>query len=392
MTTKRVYKRDSSYYIDSLPYASLEDTSLWEIVNQHLVPKPGYDSVFADYFYAVLDAFVGDSLDVRGQSTFNDRSYFYDGAYFDLNNGTGYGIGINTAPNISYGIYALQRGNNSSTYRFQNSWAGGTNTLELRSDASDEVELKTLGSTAGYFSNDSATFSTLIPPYAKAGIFAQGTSLAVGTTNQSYGIDFIVGDNYVMKMGGDLKWYIEKDFMETTSESQETTSRIIILDTVSGRVKKTDYPPMERYQGQMSFSDSSVVLSVTQDTWTFVTNANNDLWTYRDNESFGFSYSGDTLYPDYSGTYLITGHLSFEGNNNESWKVAVIATDKVSDFQTSCAQMYTSSSDMHTLPINALLNVTSGSQGFVVKIYNSTDNDDPTITCGALIAVRINNQ
>lgn len=135
----------------------------------------------------------------------------------------------------------------------------------------------------------------------------------------------------------------------------------------------------EKTYGTASFGDSTVTISITQDTWTQITNAGNTLFTLQ-NPNNNVTLSGDTLFADYAGVYDFTGHLSFQGNNNEIWKVRLVTTNGNA---VSCAQKYTSSTDIMTVPVNATLELSVG-EGVIMQIYNDTDNDDCTVECGTI--------
>lgn len=71
--------------------------------------------------------------------------------------------------------------------------------------------------------------------------------------------------------------------------------------------------------GEMGFGDSTTTIALTQNTPAWVTNANNDLWSFGATDfSNGVSYSGDSLLIATAGVYQVNIQLSMTGSTGST--------------------------------------------------------------------------
>lgn len=138
--------------------------------------------------------------------------------------------------------------------------------------------------------------------------------------------------------------------------------------------------------GGMGFADSSYVLPVEQDTWTHVTNDENDLFSVTSATS-GVTYTADSLYIQTAGVYRVSYALSFNGVDNEDWRIGLIVND--TDRYVCTQQSSGGTATIHQVANSTIISFSAG-DGVELQIYNDTDADDPTIVCGTLIVDKIN--
>ena len=126
--------------------------------------------------------------------------------------------------------------------------------------------------------------------------------------------------------------------------------------------------------GAMSFQDSAFVIDLTQNAFSKVTNAGNDLFTV--NDADGVIIAGDTLTIITPGTYLVNAGLSFSGTAGDVFefalfKNAVIASPKM--------ERSTSQTDIGAVPLPFYLEALVAGDDISLRITNSASNDDATV-------------
>ena len=121
------------------------------------------------------------------------------------------------------------------------------------------------------------------------------------------------------------------------------------------------------------FADSTVTLTAASDEWVKVTNAAEDLFITID--SVDFSVPGDSILVAIDGDYILTGSLSFSGNNGETWKAGWFKNNVLVPYP---ASRYTSNNDTGNVIIHCYTEAEDGDY-FSLRIMNITDNDDPVI-------------
>jgi hypothetical protein len=136
--------------------------------------------------------------------------------------------------------------------------------------------------------------------------------------------------------------------------------------------------------GGMTFVDSTVTITATQDTWAWITNADNDLFTGISTAD-GVTVSGDTLTFANAGIYFFNYSLSFSGNNGETWKIRTLVNDTDGYGGTT---RYTSNNDTGNVSAGCIIDV-SADDYLIMQIMNQTDNDDPTVKSGQIKTFRI---
>lgn len=88
-------------------------------------------------------------------------------------------------------------------------------------------------------------------------------------------------------------------------------------DTMTGPLSTTMLTQGGTYHAFGGFQDQNETVSVAADTWTFVTNATNDLWTGI--EADGLSLSGDEMVVTNAGDYVGTLSITFSGANGKDF-------------------------------------------------------------------------
>ena len=136
----------------------------------------------------------------------------------------------------------------------------------------------------------------------------------------------------------------------------------------------------------VGFTDSTVTLAITQNTWAQITNANDTIFLI--DHKVGVEYiGGDSLKIIRAGTYQVDGNLSFQGSNNEDWKIAVRRTRSGSTTTQGFPLLkYTSVANTVTVPFcSALFDCQTGDI-VTLEIMNLTDDDDCVLkSCNFII-------
>jgi len=146
--------------------------------------------------------------------------------------------------------------------------------------------------------------------------------------------------------------------------------------TVTGNI--TSDPMLSCY----AFADSSVLIALTQNTWTRITNTANTLFTSKVAEDF--TNIADTIKATDSCAYAsIYFSISAEFSASDAYKMRVL---KNGTTQLGCAA-FTGKVDVTSFSSKCITPVAVNDY-FELQIVNTTDNDDATVVCGRMVIIK----
>lgn len=130
----------------------------------------------------------------------------------------------------------------------------------------------------------------------------------------------------------------------------------------------------------IDFQDSSEVIDVTQNIYSYITNQNNTLFTTI--ESANITEAGDTITIVTPGDYLITFSFEVEnGSVGDRYRIGVFKNN-VKVF--SVGQKFPSASDSKIITSFYYLNDLVAGDDISLRVTNTVDSDDPTFVTGAV--------
>ena len=188
-----------------------------------------------------------------------------------------------------------------------------------------------------------------------------------------------------------VKWIKNLDTIPTNTLDQiggvdlanaTTPMDVIYTDSISSGTVTDSMSyiiePPHLYQG---FEDSAVTLAITQNVWTQITNATQDLYTVEDAEHMRGTL--DTIYIQVDGDYKFVASFSFQGVNNETWKIQFFKNGSMIG---RAANRSTGTNS--TGNVLAYEDCVAGDK-ITLKILNLTDNDDAVAVSSAVYAERV---
>jgi len=164
------------------------------------------------------------------------------------------------------------------------------------------------------------------------------------------------------------------------------TTDIIIIERndSSKRVAFENVNPSDHVY--MGFTDSAVVLAITKDTWTQVTNIHDSLFVVKHENGLDY-IDGDSVKVTLAGTYKVSGNLSYKGANNELWKIAVRRTRAgVTTTQGFPLHKYTGANNTVSISLACVTTACIADDILTLEIMNTSDNDDCTLISCNFIA------
>lgn len=122
------------------------------------------------------------------------------------------------------------------------------------------------------------------------------------------------------------------------------------------------------------FQDKTETVAVAADTWTFVTNATNDLWT--GTEADGLTLSGDEMVIERTGDYCGSLSVTFSGANGKDFlfRIYNITQAAVAGYKVGASG--TGAGNYVNVSVPIYLEVTAGDH-FRFEVYE-VDGNDPT--------------
>lgn len=135
--------------------------------------------------------------------------------------------------------------------------------------------------------------------------------------------------------------------------------------------------------GSYYFSDSAVVIDLTQNIYAPLTNAFDSLFTISTSNNIGLR--NDTVLIQQTGYYKVLAGISCSGVNNETFELAFSVNDTI---QPEKSVRKVSSSDISYWSLNAIYYLKIGDK-ICPAIENETDDDDVTLRNGSLTIFRI---
>lgn len=150
---------------------------------------------------------------------------------------------------------------------------------------------------------------------------------------------------------------------------------VVTLDSINTRV--LDYNPPH---GIMVFSDSAVVLDLTQNIWAKVTNDYDSLYAII--EADGILVDGDSMTIVTPGDYLMLVTMSFDGNTQDNYHMAIYVNSVITRFE---SHRKTSNNDTGYFGINGYLDNLAAGDDVCLKIRNTINNNDPTFISSQII-------
>ncbi|KKN36704.1 hypothetical protein LCGC14_0770920 [marine sediment metagenome] len=140
----------------------------------------------------------------------------------------------------------------------------------------------------------------------------------------------------------------------------------------------------QRSHADLHASDSSVVLTMTQNNYAHITNASNTLLT--SGHIKNITAGGDSLITGIAGLYRVDVHLSINGNANDIYE-GVIAIDNVINNEHKVTRK-TSNNDVGDMSFSGLYDFTA-SQSVKMMLRNTANNNNATIVNACLVLNRI---
>lgn len=125
------------------------------------------------------------------------------------------------------------------------------------------------------------------------------------------------------------------------------------------------------------FQDSNAVIATPgADTWTIITNDENDLW--QGIEVDGFTLANDTMTVTYGGDYTGVVSMSVGGNNNKDFEFRVfnVTQDTIAGYHMKSTGLGAGNYIGVTVPF--YLEADAGDE-FIMQVQCTTDASDPTI-------------
>lgn len=147
----------------------------------------------------------------------------------------------------------------------------------------------------------------------------------------------------------------------------------------------TPASPLYIYSG---FEGTGSQINLTKDTWTFVTNGTNNLWTAK--YQSGCTLSNDTIYVGSTAMYDITGWLTLSGVRSEaSGKdtiLSIIRSNTLDTYYTGC--VLDSNEYIETVNTCGLFDLDSGDY-VIFQVANTSDDSDIQVISGSIVVKEI---
>lgn len=133
------------------------------------------------------------------------------------------------------------------------------------------------------------------------------------------------------------------------------------------------------------FQDSSVDVAITQNQWSMVTNAGNNLW--QSSEYDGFNVVGDTMVFLYAGDYFGIVSLVFEGSNGNEYEFRLwnVTDSEVEGYAQGQTGRGTGSYSSITQPIY-FEDIDTGSK-VIMQVTNKSGSNAATLKFGSFYAM-----
>jgi len=106
-------------------------------------------------------------------------------------------------------------------------------------------------------------------------------------------------------------------------DGQDTLHAVNIKST--GSLTTEIILPQELYHAVGGFQDSNVIITITQNVWSQITNATGNLFVGLDAD--GLTLSGDTMIVENAGHYVANIFMNFEGTANQEYDFRVWDVD-----------------------------------------------------------------
>ena len=135
---------------------------------------------------------------------------------------------------------------------------------------------------------------------------------------------------------------------------------------------------LKNVYGSMGFSDSSVVISCTEDTYHKITNADTSLYTVHINH--GLTMEGDSVQVLISGNYLVMWDLSYSGTNTDLYHIEIFVSSIGQEGRGETHRNMTTN-NMGTSGAATILSL-AANDWLEIRIKNTENDNDPTVYAG----------
>lgn len=181
-----------------------------------------------------------------------------------------------------------------------------------------------------------------------------------------------------------LPGFSQDIFIKTTTvangvEKIEQKKLTDIDSTFKAQLGVTEY-------GTMGFSDSSIVISMTQNVYAQITNASKNLYTPGVSVG-GISFVGDSIKITANGDYEINWDLSFSGSNADEYHISIFVND-VEEFAKGEAIRDMSTSNIGVSTSHTILSLILNDM-ICIRIKNVNNNNNATVVAGNLTAHKL---
>jgi len=177
----------------------------------------------------------------------------------------------------------------------------------------------------------------------------------------------------------------------TAVTSAEGTDPIIIGDGTETIIRDSLYSRGVLYASRIQidsswhifggFADSAVSIDITEDEYSPVTNASNNLWIGL--EAVGFSVSGDTMIIDNAGDYFGSFSVTWTGGTGRVYRFRVYNVTDGAEEGFSIAGTGDGADDYVTITKPLYFEDVSPGDRFVMQVTNIDNSEDITIRYGA---------
>lgn len=180
-------------------------------------------------------------------------------------------------------------------------------------------------------------------------------------------------------------WEKTDDNFAISNDSVDVHRTQINTNTTNIAINAADIDTLEAVpHGELAFSDSALVIDVTQGVFSKITNGNNDLFSVTD--ASNVTIAGDTLTIIYPGDYIVAASISFSGSAADVWEFAlfkngVLASPKI--------ERSTSQTDIGNVSFPFYVESLVAGDDLSLRITNTASNDDPTMVSASWVTWRL---
>ena len=350
--TDSVYTRDTDWNVG---IGTTSPQYKLHVEGDYLSKQGGFSLVNSDSIHlipAIPSYFVKGSLH---KVDLGQASYMSGVAIFPTGNKPNvYSTVINTTTTTNVGIVMNLDADSLPQYSIGYQWTAGTDysKWDLNYDGFEII----IGDSALWHISSRTRLDTIINISADRTVYMSG-NVGIGVQTPSANLDLVGTLQYI--------------------DGNQANNYVLTSDATGNATWQDPYA-----YGEMGFGDSSSTIALSQNTKTFVTNSNNDLWSEGAVTLSNFTYQNDTIICNKDGVYELNLRLSGDAALNDVIKLGVYVNGSLG-----CTCMGEVTSPIGGTIELGYIDILPLSSGDVIEVIieNTANNNDFDVISGKMM-------